>query len=614
MLLGVTPGYTQNVHGLVMVESQVEGASPRRATLVTLCFFSLVVGIVTGYGAVVFRALVALIHNVAFYGTFTFNYDANVLSEPSTWGPLFILVPVVGGMLVVFLVNNFAPEAKGHGVPEVMDAIYFKQGRIRPLVAVIKSIASALSIGTGAAVGREGPIIQIGASLGSSIAQVRNLPTGQRITLLAAGAGAGIAATFNTPLGAVLFAIELMMPEVSTRTFLPVVIATAAATYIGRISFGLAPAFEVPLAAIPQVSAIDLEALVIYVLLGILCGVAAWMLVRFMLICDKFFKKLPVNDYVRHAIGMLSVGILMYVLLLTAGNYYVDGVGYGTIQEILRGGMTTLPLLALLFFAKLYATSVSIGSGASGGVFSPSLFIGATMGGAVGVIGTMIFPHAGINPAEFALVGMGGVVAAGTGAAMTAIIMIFEMTRDYNIVVPLVVSVAIALGVRRMLISETIYTSKLVLRGKHIPKERHSNMFMVHPAHEVMDRQPIFLDAAMRVSEAVASMTPKPEVASIVVVAGDRIVGVLPDIDHMFAIAEERGTETLADIVDEDFVVVVDNTTLFDVIKRMHRRNARSAVVVQPCRGLPRQSDVRGVITKSHISDSVVSSMQNYLD
>ena len=442
--------------------------------MLSLCMLALVVGVVTGYGAVVFRALVALIHNVAFYGVFSINYDANLLTAPSTWGPLVILVPVIGGLFVVFLVNTFAPEAKGHGVPEVMNAIYFEQGRIRPMVALVKSVASSLSIGTGASVGREGPIIQIGSSLGSSIAQMFNLQTGQRITLLAAGAGAGIAATFNTPLGAVLFAIELMMPEVSTRTFLPVVIATGAATYIGRISFGLAPAFEVPLAAVPQVSAVDLQALIVYVVLGLLCGIAAWALIRSMLVTSALFKKMPGNDYTRHAVGMLSIGILMYVLLLTGGNYYVDGVGYGVIQEILRGTMTSLPLLVILFFAKLYATSVSIGSGASGGVFSPSLFVGATLGAVVGIVGNMIFPEAGITPVEFALVGMGGVVAAGTGAAMTAIIMIFEMTRDYNIIVPLVVAVAIALGFRRMIISETIYTSKLVLRGRHIPKERHS--------------------------------------------------------------------------------------------------------------------------------------------
>ncbi|WP_211219009.1 chloride channel protein [Thalassospira lucentensis] len=581
--------------------------------MLSLCMLALVVGVVTGYGAVVFRALVALIHNVAFYGVFSINYDANLLTAPSTWGPLVILVPVIGGLFVVFLVNTFAPEAKGHGVPEVMNAIYFEQGRIRPMVALVKSVASSLSIGTGASVGREGPIIQIGSSLGSSIAQMFNLQTGQRITLLAAGAGAGIAATFNTPLGAVLFAIELMMPEVSTRTFLPVVIATGAATYIGRISFGLAPAFEVPLAAVPQVSAVDLQALIVYVVLGVLCGIAAWALIRSMLVTSTLFKKMPGNDYTRHAVGMLSIGILMYVLLLTGGNYYVDGVGYGVIQEILRGTMTSLPLLVILFFAKLYATSVSIGSGASGGVFSPSLFVGATLGAAVGVVGNMIFPDAGITPVEFALVGMGGVVAAGTGAAMTAIIMIFEMTRDYNIIVPLVVAVAIALGFRRMIISETIYTSKLVLRGRHIPKERHSNMFMVHPVREIMTSDQIYIDASLRVSEVIEKIGPSPVAKPLVVMEGGRIAGVIPDVTALYAVAGDQGHKALKEVIKEDFVVVVDDMNMYDVIKRMERRKARAAVVVRPCRGVPRQDDIRGVITKSHIADSVVSSMQHYI-
>ena len=596
-----------------MVEPSIDAASSRRASMLSLCMLALVVGVVTGYGAVAFRALVALIHNVAFYGVFSIDYDANLLTAPSTWGPLVILVPVIGGLFVVFLVNTFAPEAKGHGVPEVMNAIYFEQGRIRPMVALVKSVASSLSIGTGASVGREGPIIQIGSSLGSSIAQMFNLQTGQRITLLAAGAGAGIAATFNTPLGAVLFAIELMMPEVSTRTFLPVVIATGAATYIGRISFGLAPAFEVPLAAVPQVSAVDLQALIVYVVLGLLCGIAAWALIRSMLVTSTLFKNMPGNDYTRHAVGMLSIGILMYVLLLTGGNYYVDGVGYGVIQEILRGTMTSLPLLVILFFAKLYATSVSIGSGASGGVFSPSLFVGATLGAAVGVVGNMIFPDAGITPVEFALVGMGGVVAAGTGAAMTAIIMIFEMTRDYNIIVPLVVAVAIALGFRRMIISETIYTSKLVLRGRHIPKERHSNMFMVHPVREIMTSDQTYIDASLRVSEAIDKIGPSPAAKPLVVMEGDRIAGVIPDVTALYAIAGDQGNKALKEVIKEDFVVVVDDMNMYDVIKRMERRKARAAVVVRPCRGVPRQDDIRGVITKSHIADSVVSSMQHYI-
>jgi chloride channel protein, CIC family len=194
---------------------------PLRLGLVRLSLLAIVVGLVTGLGAVVFRDLIGLIHNITFLGVFSFDYEANVLTPPGPWGALIILVPVVGGQIVTFLITKFAPEARGHGVPEVMDAIYYQDGMIRPVVAVIKSIASALSIGTGAAVGREGPIIQIGSAIGSTLGQIVRMAPWQRITLVAAGAGAGIAATFNTPIGGVMFAIELMMPELSARAFLP---------------------------------------------------------------------------------------------------------------------------------------------------------------------------------------------------------------------------------------------------------------------------------------------------------------------------------------------------------------------------------------------------------
>ena len=219
---------------------------PLRLGLLRLSLLAIVVGVITGFGAVVFRALIGLIHNAAFLGVLAISYDASVFTPPSPSGAFIILVPVIGGLIVTFLITNFAPEARGHGVPEVMDAIYYKEGVIRPVVAVIKSLASALSIGTGAAVGREGPIIQIGSAIGSTLGQIVRMAPWQRITLVAAGAGAGIAATFNTPIGGVMFAIELMMPELSARTFLPVALATGTATFIGRIFFGLYPAFVIP--------------------------------------------------------------------------------------------------------------------------------------------------------------------------------------------------------------------------------------------------------------------------------------------------------------------------------------------------------------------------------
>src|SRR6202000_1483300 len=218
----------------------------RQLPLVQLALLALGLGIVTGIGAVLFRDLISLIHNLLFAGHFSLHYDANVFTAPAPWGIFVILVPVLGSIGVTFLVSNFAPEAKGHGVPEVMDAIYHKGGVIRPVVALVKSLASALAIGSGSSVGREGPIIQIGSALGSTLGQIIRMPTGQRITLVAAGAGAGIAATFNTPIGGVMFAIELMLPGVSVNTSLPVAAATGMATFIGRLVFGPQPAFNVP--------------------------------------------------------------------------------------------------------------------------------------------------------------------------------------------------------------------------------------------------------------------------------------------------------------------------------------------------------------------------------
>ena len=239
-----------------------------RLGLLRLSLLAIVVGVITGFGAVLFRALIGIIHNIAFLGLFAIDYDASVFTPPGPWGAFIILVPVIGGLIVTFLITNFAPEARGHGVPEVMDAIYYKEGVIRPVVAVIKSLASALSIGTGAAVGREGPIIQIGSAIGSTLGQIIHMAPWQRITLVAAGAGAGIAATFNTPIGGVMFAIELMMPELSARTFLPVALATGTATFVGRIFFGIYPAFAIPDALLASQAPASLPALLLYALLG----------------------------------------------------------------------------------------------------------------------------------------------------------------------------------------------------------------------------------------------------------------------------------------------------------------------------------------------------------
>ncbi|HZC16160.1 MAG TPA: chloride channel protein, partial [Caulobacteraceae bacterium] len=539
------------------------------------------------------------------------HYDANIFTAPARWGPLVILVPVLGGVIVTFLVTNFAPEAKGHGVPEVMDAIYYKGGVIRPVVAVVKSLSSAIAIGSGAAVGREGPIIQIGSALGSTLGQIIRMPTGQRIALVAAGAGAGIASTFNTPIGGVMFAIELMMPEVSVDTFLPVAIATGAATFVGRWFFGDAPAFRVPPLQAMAIHPSALVVLAMFAVLGALTGVAAAGFIHGLHFFEDLFDRIG-GRYLRHMLGMLLMGVLMYVLFVGFGQYYVDGVGYATVQAILTGQLSTFWLLGLLFVCKALATSLSLGSGSSGGIFSPSLFMGATLGGGFAALVNAAGMPIPLSVPAFAMVGMGAMVGGGTGAVMTAVVMIFEMTLDYSIVMPMIVAVAMSLGVRRMLSRETIYTLKLVRRGQAIPKARHANMFLVRSAREVMDADVQVLPAEASFDDYLRQPEHAGRLRYVVVTEKNRLYGVIRVNTGLRRGLESANTGvTLGEVASRNFTVVGENDVAFDVIRRMWRKDAIMAVVVRG-RGVPRGGDVAGVITKEHVADSVAESIKIY--
>lgn len=581
----------------------------RRVSLLVLCGFALAVGIMTSFGAVTLRWLIGFFHNAFYNGTFTIFYDANVTEGPSRFGNWVFLSPVLGGLVVVFLVERFAPEAKGHGVPEVMDSVFYKRGNIRWQVALIKSLASALSIGSGAAVGREGPIIQIGAALGSAFSQLIKLSTSQKITLLSAGAGAGIAATFNTPLGGVLFALEILLPEVSNRTFLPVVVATGAATTIGRILIGPDPAFVVPGIQLSLGQALGMQEAIAFVLLGILCGVASWAFIRLLVVMEDGFPKLPGNAYTQNILGMAAVGLMMIVLTHFFGHPYVDGVGYGVIQSTLDNRMTSAGLLALLFALKMLATTISLGCGASGGIFSPSLYLGATLGGAVAVAMGAILPHAGVTVPSAAIVGMAAMVGAGTGGVMTAIVMIFEMTRDYAIMVPVILAVAIAAGIRRALIGETIYTIKLRHRGHRIPKERHINLFLVRQAQDIMERHFILAKAGTSLKEAISGIEPG-DLRAIIVERDGRIVGLIPPRSGLWRESQSNPNLLVERFVEPRAVICRDVDLLSRVFARLKRHRSGAAIVFQGG-DRPRARDIVGVITKRAIADTVIDSFDD---
>lgn len=572
---------------------------------------AIAVGIVAGFGAVAFRKLIALFHNLFFFGHLGLAYDALTHSAASPWGVGIIAIPIIGALLVTFLVDTFAPEAKGHGVPEVIDAVHFKRGIIRAPVALIKALASAISIGSGGAVGREGPIIQIGATFGSILAQWTKIPEWQRLALIACGGGAGIAATFNTPLGGVLFATEILLVEISARTLIPVMIATGTASLIGRVFFGDHPSFVMPQLALDHHASAPGPALLAYVLLGLLTGGAAMLFTRLIYWSEDLFKRVPGNDYVRHVLGMTLVGVIMFVMQQQYGHYYIEGVGYATIQDLLNGGLKAGGLMLLLAALKMLATSLTLGSGASGGIFSPALFIGATLGAAFSVGVHVVFPTVNFSPVTAAVIGMACVVGASTGAAVTAVVMTFEMTQDYRVIIPLIIAVSVAYSTRRLLLTDTIYTLKLSRRGQHIPMAIQSQLYLARSALEFVDAPFMCLDATATLETTLAQRRQLHRTPHVVLLNEDALIGVVSARTVRTAQQGVAVNTPLRELVDPRVVVVSASIQIFDLIAVMRSNQCRNAVMTHDGK-LTGAASVVGVVTWEDLVESV--NLSDYLD
>jgi CIC family chloride channel protein len=590
-----------------------ETAPPGSPGLFLFAMLSLLVGLVSGLGAVAFRLMIGFFHNVLFLGKISFVYDANMHTPAGPWGALVIFVPVVGSIVVAFLIDNFAQEAKGHGVPEVMDAIYYHKGIIRPVVAAIKSFASAVCIGSGGSVGREGPIVQIGSSFGSTIGQIIPMSVWQRNTLIAAGAGGGIAATFNTPVGAVLFAMELMMHEVNVKTLVPVVISTVMATYIGQVFLGTHPSFVIPALEKPYFHITSPWTLFSYGGLGIVIGAVSAVFIKSIYVFEDFFdKRVKGNYYVRHMTGMLAVGIIMYLLMYNYGHYHIEGVGYATVSDVLSGANSEISFLLLLFALKLFATSLTLGSGGSGGIFSPSLYLGATFGGAYGILLGRLFPGLAIDPAAFAVAGMAGVVGGATGAVMTAIVMIFEMTLDYKVIIPMTLTVALSFGVRKVLSDESIYTLKIARKGHHIPKSMQKNLLYVKRARDIMETGIARLPASATFADC-RRIAAETEVDYFLVVEQNSILGVLTRDDLRTALGQHGGSTEVNEIATTDYIEIAERESVLGVFAKINRAKVRFALVKRD-EGRDSIESISGLITKQQICDFMAGSMELFSD
>ncbi|MBN1954183.1 MAG: chloride channel protein [Anaerolineae bacterium] len=431
-----------------------------------MVLMALLVGLGGGFGSVIFRWLINSFHYFFF----------DILSQwLSFMGPYYIIVvPALGGLIVGPLIHFLAREARGHGVPEVMEAIALRGGRIRPIVVLVKSLASSITIGSGGSVGREGPIVQIGSALGSTIGRVFCLSDERTKNLVACGAAAGIAATFNAPIAGVIFALEVILGEFGVTQFTTVVVASVTASVIGRIYFGNIPAFP-----IPSYAPVSFWELPIYAVLGLIAALVGVAYTRILYRFEDLFDAWRFPPYLKPAVGGLVIGLI--------GLQFpqIFGVGYESIEAVLHHELT-LVTVGLLIVVKILATSITIGSGGSGGVFAPSLFIGAMLGGFFGLLVHQWMPQGTAVPAAYSLVGMSAVFAAAARAPITSILILFEMTQDYRIILPLMLATVLSTVIARHIDKESIYTLKLRRRGIDVYAGKNLNLMRTILVGEAM--------------------------------------------------------------------------------------------------------------------------------
>lgn len=486
------------------------------------------IGLLGGLGAVGFRYLIGFFQTII-YGN---PDDLATVTQSLPWWHV-MLGPAVGGLLVGPLVYFLAREAKGHGVPEVMNAVAMQGGVIRKRVVVVKSLASALCIGSGGSVGREGPIVQIGSAIGSTLGQILKVPDNLMRVLVACGAAAGIAATFNAPIAGAIFAMEIILADFALTSFTPIILASVFATVVSRALVGDYPAFQVP----PY----DLESPVelgFYVILGVLSGLLA---VGFTVTLYKFedlWDGWRFPEYLKATIG----GIIIGTVALSFPQ--IMGVGYQSIEKALLN-QELWTILLLLVPLKIMATSITIGSGGSGGIFAPSLFMGAMAGGAFGCLVNWLFPGFTAQPGAYAIVGMGAVVAGTTHAPIQAFLILFELTQDYRIILPLMICCVISTVVAGRIKKESIYTMKLLRRGIDIQAGRDINVLKTMRVEDFMTRYP----------ETVPERAPLR-----------RLIQILPMSQHTsFPVTDDDGN-LVGMLSLKDFREVVFEESLLDVV------------------------------------------------
>ncbi len=533
-----------------------------------LIILAIIVGLATAFGAMGFIALISYFNDLFFGLTDQLLTDSIGDRGFKYWLPL---IPMLGGLIVGPIIYKFASEAKGHGVPEVMNSVARMGGIIRPRVAVVKTVASAICIGSGGSAGREGPIVQIGSAIGSTIGQMFRMSSDRVKILVGCGAAAGIASVFNAPIAGVIFSLEIILGDFAIKTFSPVILSSVVASVVTRTFMGDHPAFSVP-----EYSLISAWEIPLYVAMGGMLGGLGVTFTRTLEFFEDVFEKIKMHPMLKPALG----GLLMGSIAIFYPQILADG--YETIKLTLYGSIT-IGLLLLLIVLKMIATSLTLGSGNSGGIFAPSLFMGAVAGGAYGFVVNYLFPEVTATPGAYALVGMAGMVAATTHAPITALLIIFEMTSDYRIILPLMVTVVFAALAAGKLFKHSIYTVKLARRGIDIKGGKDLNVLRSHKVLEIMDRSFETIPAAMPLAKILHTIEHTKETYFVVVNKQGMMKGVL-SFQDIRSLLSQHTLDYLViaqDVVKEETVSVTGDNTLEDAYQLFGLRDLKLLPVVE---------------------------------
>jgi chloride channel protein, CIC family len=549
---------------------------PARVPHLRLAVLAAFIGLAAGGAAWVLVHIIGLFTNVLLFGQWGWNVPDFSTLDRSPW----VVFVAVAGAGVVTLLAMWAPTIRGHGIPEAMEAVLTKQSRVSPRTAIAKPLSAAIAIGSGGPFGAEGPIIVTGGALGSLLGQVLHISPSERKVLLASGAAAGMAATFGAPLAAVVLAIELLLFEFSTRAFVPLVVATSVAGAVHAAAFGFGPLFNVP-----QHDFAGLTQLPWFAGLGVLCGLLATLIAKGLFVVERAYRRLPFDDRWHLMLGALvwaSLGLLVPRAL---------GVGYDVIDDALAGRLA-VGTLAALAVGKLVIWWLALASGTSGGTLAPILLISSCAGGLVGHVVHGLVPSAGISPTTFALVAMAATFGAATRAPFAAIVFVFELTRDSDVILPLMLATVLAEMIARAWLSESLMTEKLTRRNVTVPSEFRPDAMATTRVREVMTTQVSTLPADAEMTEALDRFVSGRH-SSYPIVDGDgRCVGVVSRSD-LLAVPEGDHTP-LAEAFGGEVVTVRPGDTALAALHRMLDESVDHLPVVEDDRlvGICTRTDV----------------------